>query len=308
MLTILHGDNSFAIADEKRRIVEAYLAESGSDFGLESFDSAVDPQSLWQSITSQPFMVQTKLVVVDEPSKSASLSEFLLSKFDQVLESTHLLIIENKLDKRTQYYKSIKKNPNAKELKLLGESELSKWLTDIAAKMGLKLSAQQARLIIQRAGTDQWRLLNETKKLMPLGAVKDADITDLIDQDPADTVFEMLDALALGDKTKASELYESLRRQRIEPQIILSMLAWQLQNISLVAMAGTRSDQQIAKDAGMNPYVVGKTRATAKRLDRNKLKKAIVIVADCDESIKTGRSEIDETLKLAILKLASIFS
>jgi len=307
MLSILYGENSFAIAQQKRQIIEHYLLESGNELGLERFDATVEPQSLWQSITAQPFLVASKLVVVTEPSQSSDLAEFLLSKFDAIPETTHLLIVETKLDKRTQYYKSIKKNPAAQEFNQLNEVELTKWLIDSAIQTGLKLTSSQAHLIVQRAGTDQWRLQSELKKLVPLGTVRDVDITDLIDQDPTDTVFNMLDALTTGNKQHAYKLYESLRLQRIEPQIILSMLSWQLQNVSLVAMAGDRNDKQIATGASMNPYVVGKNRSAAKKLNGRALKSAIKFLADAEEASRTGKSDIEETLRILIFKLAKLF-
>lgn len=274
--------------------------------GLEQFDASVNPQSLWQSITAQPFLVESKLVILNQPSETAELRDFLTEKFKEVPETTHLVIVEGKVDKRTGYYKQLKKY--GEEMKPLDERQVTEWVNMTVKDRGGKLGFKQTQMLVRRAGTDQWRLHNELEKLLPLGDVSLEQIEELVELNPQDTIFSLLDELTRGNTQTAVSYYDSLRAQQLEPLYIMSMLTWQMENILLVASAGQRNDNEIARDAGINPYVVQKTRSVAGKLGRKSLEKALELLINTDEKLKTTAIDADEALKLLLVNLSRVFA
>ena len=99
---------------------------------------------------AQPFLVDSKLIIINNPSQNTELAEFIVSKLQDIPETTSLIIVEGKLDKRTGYYKSLKKLKEAEEIKPFDDSKLSSWLIEKAKDKSLKVTQAQARKIIQR--------------------------------------------------------------------------------------------------------------------------------------------------------------
>lgn len=308
MLRAIFGENDFVVKQRKKALIAEYLDEFGSDIGLEQFDSSVEPQTLWQSVTAQPFLVSKKLVIVNNPSEKTELAEFLLEKSGEVPETTDLVIVEGKLDKRKAYYKGLKKLSNGEECNPLDDHAIADWLVKTAKEKGLALTKSQAQKIINRAGNDQWRLDSELEKLSVHDKLTDELIENLVELSPQETIFNLLDSLAAGNSKKALELYEGLRKQQLDPHYVMSMLAWQMDNILIVGFAGSRSDNQIAKEAKMNPYVVQKTRSLTRRLNKKSLENAVVLLTKTDEKLKSSTTSADDLVQFLIMQLAKVFA
>src|SRR5690606_24141563 len=89
---------------------------------------------------------------------------------------------------------------------------------------------------------------------------------------PQSTMFQLLDAAFAGDNKRALELYDEQRAQKVEPQAILGMIAWQLHVLALVKTAEQQGITDIAKEAKLSPFVVQKSRGITRRLSLAKLK------------------------------------
>jgi DNA polymerase III delta subunit len=99
------------------------------------------------------------------------------------------------------------------------------------------------------------------------------------------------------------ELYEEQRAQKIEPQAILAMIAWQLQLLALTKYADGKSTATIAKDVGMNPYPISKAANLAHKLDEEKFNKMVNFAYEIDLKSKTTALDLDEALKTYITTL-----
>ena len=228
MFRALYGENDYEISQRKKAIIADYLKIAGSDIGLEQFSQDVEKNKLWQSIIAQPFLVDSKLVIINNPSQNSELSEFLVSKIKEIPETTSLVVIDGKLDKRTSFFKAMKKIKEAEQLELLDERQLSNWLISFGKDKGLKVTTAQARKIIQRTGRDQWTIASEIEKLAVYNELTDKLIDDLVEASPQESIFNLLDLLAAGRIAEAQQLYNSLLLLLIDPLYVLSMLEWHM--------------------------------------------------------------------------------
>ncbi len=81
-----------------------------------------------------------------------------------------------------------------------------------------------------------------------------------------------------------------------------------MDNILIVAFAGNRSDRDIASEAKINPFVVEKTRNLTNRISLSSIKRAVDLICDMDEQLKTTKTSPDDGVKLLLLQLARVFS
>jgi DNA polymerase III delta subunit len=112
-----------------------------------------------------------------------------------------------------------------------------------------------------------------------------------------------LDAAFAGNKGRALKLYEEQRAQKVEPQAILALIAWQLQLLALTKYADGKSTTQIAKDVGMNPYPISKAARLAHKLKDEKFKEMVDFAFEIDLKSKTSAIDLDEALKTYITTL-----
>jgi DNA polymerase-3 subunit delta len=304
VITTLTGENSFAWGELLRQLTDAFVAEHG-ELTLERLDGEEDDFALiQQALTSLPFLADKKLVVLRMPSKNKQFLEQFEQLLVQLPSMTDVIIVEPKLDKRLNYYKFVKKETNFREFPELDYNALAGWLTATVKGRNGSLGVGDARYLVERVGANQQLLANELDKLILYNPHITRQTIDLLtDPVPQSTIFQLLEAAFAGRNRETLELYAQQRALKVEPQQIVALLAWQLHVVAVVKTAGDRSADQIAQEAKMNPYVVRKSQAIARRLSLPELRKRVADLATIDKRLKRTPINPDEALQHYLLTL-----
>lgn len=293
------------LKQELDKIVSNFVSEH-SELGLERLDGEeAEYDRLRESLESMPFLAGRKLVIIRKASANKEFIDNAERLLSELPETTDVVIVEPKLDKRLAYYKLLKKITEYKEFNELDIPQLSRWLTQLVKSDGGNLSSANANLLINRAGVNQQLLANEIAKLLNYQPdITNETILLLTEQTPSSTIFDLLDAALSGKTKKAIDIYQELRLQRVEPVQIIALLAWQLHVLALIKTAGTRSASEIASSAKLNPYVVRKSMNIAERLSLSGLKTIIRNVRDLDTRLKSESIDSDEAMIHLLMELA----
>jgi DNA polymerase-3 subunit delta len=304
MVFSLTGNNTFALRNRLNDIVEMFTKEYG-ELALERIDAEeVEAQVILDALQNLPFLATKKMVVVRNLSQNKEGAEKIEQIINAAKEDTDLILYESSIDKRTAYFKTLKSKTQLEEFSELDAHGLAKWLVEEAKKRGGELKAADAGYLVDRAGTDQALISNELDKLIIYNPkISRQNIDLLTDPLPQSKVFELLDAAFSGRKSRALELYEEQRAQKVEPQKILAMIAWQLQLLALTKYADGKSTAAIAKDVGMNPYPISKAANLSHKLDEEKFNNMVKFACEIDLKSKTKAYDLDEALKTYITTL-----
>lgn len=275
--------------------------------GLEKLDGEeAEYDRMREALESLPFLASRKLVVLRAPSANKVFIEQAEKLLTGLPETTDLIVYEPKLDKRSVYYKLLKKVTQYQEFNELDENTLVKWLADEAKQAGGSLNTNDARYLIDRLGTDQQLVVNELQKLLTYEPnITRQQIDLLTEPTPQSTIFQLLDAAFAGQQKRMMELYKEQRAARVEPQQIIAMLAWQLHVLALVKTAGDKSEADVATEARLNPFVVRKSRGITNRLSLAALKDLIHHLAQLDKDLKTKSIDADDAVQAYLLSLSS---
>lgn len=292
------------LQQELRRIVDAFVKEHG-DMALEQLDGEdVEFDRMREALQSLPFLASKKLVVLRSPGANKLFVESAEDLLTDLSEVTDVVIVEPKPDKRTAYYKFLKKKTDLKEFNELDAPQLSKWLVSSAKEQGGTLSSSDATYLVNRVGANQMLLQNELQKLLNYDKKISRESIDLLsERTPQSTTFDLLDAALKGNKKQALELYQEQRSMKVEPQQIIALLGWQLHALALVKTAGDRDARQIASEAKLNPFVVRKTQSLAKHMSLSDVKQLVHKVRLLDERLKSESIDADEALQNLIISL-----
>lgn len=306
MITTLTGANSYALQAKLHRLVADFVSENG-DLALERIDGQeAELAKISEALHGLPFLSSKKLIVLRQPGTNKQFAETAEQILDDLPETTDVILVEPKLDKRLTYYKFLKKNTDFQEFAELDQNGLVHYLIDAAKEMGGLISAVDARYLVERIGTNQQMLSSELDKLLLYDKKVTRQTIDLLtDPAPQSTIFELLEAAFAGQTKKTLDLYSEQRAMKVEPQQIIAMLAWQLHVLALIKTAGDRSADQIASEAKLNPFVVRKSQGIARDLTRTEVKNLVGDLLDIDIATKSTNIDPDEALQHYLLKLAT---
>jgi DNA polymerase-3 subunit delta len=306
MIITITGDNHYQVRAEARAIISGFITEHGS-FSVERFAAAeAETEHILSAISGGSLLSPRKLVVIEDFETSKELVDKTEQLVAETPDTTTVLIIINKLDKRTTYGKLLKKASDFREYTTLSPQETTAWIVQTAQEKGGQIDRPTAQYLMEYVGTSGELLANELDKLILLDPhITRATIDQLSERQPSSTVFELLDAGFNGHQKRALQLYDEQRRQQMEPTGIIGMIGWQLHTLALLKTAKDKAPADIAKDAGIHPFVVQKSVKLAQRMSLTKLKQLVHHAVVLEEQLKNRTMNADDAVKHYILSLST---
>lgn len=306
MISTLAGQNSLLLRAELDRLVGEFVARHG-EMAVEKIDGEeAEYTKITEAVQSLPFLTDKKLVVLSRPGTQKEFTENFESLLELISDSTDVIIVEPKPDKRSSYYKLLKARTDFKSFDELGARDLPNWLVAESKLQGGTLQWSDAQYLVDRVGPNQQLLSNELNKLLTYNPhLTRATIDLLTDEAPQSSIFQLLDAAFAGDLKRTMKLYQEQRKLKIEPIQIIAMLAWQLHALAIVKSAGDKSAGTIASEAGLSPFVVQKSQSIARKLSTAQLKRMVHDLSELDIKMKSTAIDPDDALQHYLLSISS---
>lgn len=304
MITTLTGASDYLRKQALQQRLATFLSQY-DDTAVERLDGEdAVADRLREAVQSVPFLSERKLVILREPGKQKAFAEGLAETLQQVADGVDLIIYEPKLDKRSVYYKTLKKETDFQEFNEPDGQGLTRWVTTYVAEQGGSIDRSDAQLLVDRLGANQQLLQSELNKLLTYDAhITKQTIALLVEPTPQSTIFELIEAIFNGRLDHAFRLYKEQRALRVEPQAIIAMLTWQLHILAVVKAGGNKSIDDIAKTAKLNPFVVRKSQKLTHKHSLDEIKTFITDLLQLDVQLKSTSIDADEALQLYLLKI-----
>lgn len=301
MITVLYGDNSFEIEHALSVLVSDF---SGQAERLDGQDLVIsDLPGLFMGAT---LFADKRLIIIKGLAENKDVWDVLLDWVDKLSDDIDLVLIEKSLDKRTKLYKHLQANANLREFKQWGDRDsllAEKWTIAEAGRQGLVLDSKQARLVVERAGLDQWRIFHAIEKLVVLDEVDEKSIEEFIESSPQHNVFRLFE---LGLNARYEEMYAMLEdlSQTADPYAVFGLVSGQAFQLAALAFSDKPSGE-VAKDIGAHPFVMSKLSPHAKRLGRDGVRKVVLAFEEADAAIKSGSPDVWMIIERALIKITS---
>ena len=272
---LIYGDERYMVRYYKHSLMEK-LSSPGDEMNCTIFQgNSVRESEIADVGQILPFMVSQRLIVVQDSGffKSANDMADYLEDFP---ETTYVVFVEREVDKRNRLYKWIGKNGCVTECQTQSEAMLKQWIAGYLKKAGKSVSVRTVEYLIERTGTDMESLNNELDKL--IGFTGERPVVEVSDIDAVcsgaviSKIFDMIDAVALGEKNRALRLYDDLLANKEQP-------------ISAVGV----NKNELAKRIGIPPFTVPKYGKQAGLFKRRQLIQMLEDRANYEESFKKGR-------------------
>ena len=312
---LFEGDEEHLKQDALAELRRAVLPE-----GMETLNETVlsDPSvdQLIADTETQPFMSDKRLVIVrDFPALMgrAEADERLISYLPSVPETAILLFYcTGKPDGRKKLYSAIKKQGGIVTFASLRGAELTRFVTDTFKQDGKECDDRTAEYLIFTVGSDTGLLVSEIHKISSYAegrsSVLAEDISLLATPSTECTVFQMVDAVVTGQRTRAFTLLRNLLLSGTDRMAILAMLLRQyrlLQHIKIMQYEKKGGDY-IRNTLGVPPFAVDQYLRQASSYTGGLVKKAVQICFDTEYAVKSGRILPDGALETVVIRLLNL--
>ncbi len=199
--------------------------------------------------------------------------------------------------------------------------ETSQWVSSEFSKHGLKITRDAVGSLILIVGRSMERLEKEIEKVRlymksqePSGGkdgaklVTDRVIAVCASQDPEKNTFGLVDAVAAKDLAGALSEYWDLKSRGANPIMLISIVAshfglmWRAKEASAKGI----DQNSLGKVLGVHPYPAKKALQQSARWNFQQLESALRLLCDVDESIKTGKTDLDKGFEYALATLSRL--
>ncbi len=321
------GEDTYLLHEQITAWKEAFVKKHG-DINLAILDATETPlNEVMAAVNAIPFLGDKRLIFIyglpdkpktrnaDKVSKADEKRDEELKKLeadlDDVPETSVVVFVQSKPDKRKSFYKKLTAKAEVKEFNPLGGQALYSWAMQRAGKLGAKLDTYTAEYLTTQAGQNLWRLSTEIEKLVAYSAgepITRAMIDKLVVPTLEANVFKLTDALGVKDRRKAiNQLHRSLAAGENLRQVfymIVRQFRLLLQGSGYVSANKNPNPTGFAASLKLHPFVARNTLGQVKNFKGQELKKAYARLLEIDVDLKTSRIRVttdnQDELALAI--------
>ncbi len=307
-LYLLYGEEAYLKKQYKNRLTKAMIPEDDTVNYAYYEGKGINPAELIDLAETMPFFAECRLIVVENSGFFKNASPELADYMKNVPDTTRFVFVENEVDKRGRMYKAVKEKGRVVEMSRQDEKTLLYWIAGNVKREGKQIKESAAKYLVAKTGTDMENLEKELEKLFSytLGQTEITlqDIDDICTTQITNKIFDMVEAVALKQQKKALDYYYDLLALKEPPMRILYLLGRQFKLLLLVkSMVQKGYDKaQIAKEAGLHPFVAGKYIQQCRNFKSKELRAIMEAAAEIEELVKTGRLGDIMAVELFIVK------
>ncbi|MFD1177738.1 DNA polymerase III subunit delta [Paenibacillus puldeungensis] len=322
-LYLCYGTEKYQIQEFTSLLQERLVDRDQRDFAMVVFDLSETPiEAVVEEAETLPFLVERKLIIVRDSSvftagkeggKIEHKIEALLSYISNPAEHSVIVFIVygEKLDERKKVVKAMKAAGTVLSFMPLGGGELVQWAIREVEKRGCLIDKAAAEALIASSGVQMAALAAEVDKLCLYagvgGSIDTNAVEQLVARSTEQNIFVMVEHIAELRLEKAFSIFYELLKQREEPIKITALIARQFRIMLQVKELARQSysQQQIASQLSLHPYVVKLAGEQARKFDAGRLRSILSDLAELDYRMKSGGIDKVLGLELFLLKLGA---
>lgn len=308
---LLYGEEAYLKKQYKERFVKAMIPE-GDTMNYAYYEGKnTNPKEIIDLAETMPFFAEKRLIVLENTGFFKNAEPGLADYVKEMPETTHLIFVEEEIDKRGRLFKAVKSCGHIVEMKRQDETTLIRWILGIVKREGKLMTESAVRCFIAKVGDDMEKIQRELEKLfcfcMERSEITVADIEEICSTQITNQIFDMVDAVAGKQQKKALDYYYNLLALKEPPMRILYLLTRQfklLLEVKELERLGY-GQKDIGAKAGLMPFLVGKYRAQARAFKARELRGIVEAGVQTEENVKTGRMGDVLSVELFLVKYST---
>jgi DNA polymerase-3 subunit delta len=313
---IFYGNEPFLIDYYVGELKKLILKGNSQGLNFSVFEDKVDINMVIDACETFPIFSERKLVLVknsgvfvgkgkkgenkgdtkDNLIGEGNRDQETLKKYiPNIPETACLIFIENQVDRRLGLFRQIEKNGLAIEFLRLSEKKLVSWVVKGFKTLGKVIDMDAAEYLVAVSEPDMYSLKNEIMKLCAYAGRRERitidDVKVMASPTVKSVIFDLLDAVAQKNTSKALRLLSDMLFLKEPEQKIFSMLSKQTGEILKLKylMKEGASQFKINKYfAGKHPYALKMMMKQANMLDEQYLGELLKGLMEAETRYKKG--------------------
>ena len=318
----LISSNSFHLMEEELKKILKDNPYTSFDLNAVELDDVLEEASYFSLFDDKKYMVvknaqifgaskrKTKEDETSEEEKVSKKDEKLLQYLNEPNENTVLIFtINGKADTKKKICKVINDRYKFIQLDDLKPKEIYSRVEKALKDDGYKIDSNTGYYIVNNALNNYDLAINEVEKIkLYYGkgcTVKYDDVVNIVSKNIEDNNFKFIDTVISKDIKEAFKMYDDLMIQKVEPIMLMSMLAKEVRNMLLVKkMMKSKSKKDMMEVLGLKfDFQIDKLISNSYSSSEDKLEGYLVLLSDLDYKIKRGKISNKLALEMFIMDI-----
>ncbi len=286
---IFNGPNDFMKEYVIRMINKRYVKIAKT---INYHTITADTEGIEDSFITPPMMDEKKIIVVEQEAV-ASKGKFITGLLDNIIDTNCVVIKLNDIKKYKSLNNKFKRSDNIVRFDMLKEDKLIHWISGCFRYYGKKADSATVNYLSTLSG-DLYYLSNEIQKIISYAFDKDsiryADVKDILPIKLEDRIFDMVDSIGSGDRSRALKLYRDMTLLGYGFYYINGMIVRQYRLLFQIRslMDEGSSNSVIKEKTGLRDFAVKKMYKQAEKYELKDLKLQLERCLKMDLNVKTG--------------------
>ncbi|MBI2062403.1 MAG: DNA polymerase III subunit delta [Candidatus Yanofskybacteria bacterium] len=311
MIIFLYGPDSYRLKQNSDVVLDNFRKKHpGGVFFKFNLNNADEIEKAEDAVKSGSLFGGVKLIVLKNVFSNKAGSDRIekLVKSQNLLKEKDivLLFIENQEEKelaknKTFFNLLIGKGNVVRNIEYLTGEKLVKWIKGEFSARTCSIEPDAIKELIKTTGNDSWALVNEIEKLSNYTgqtSIKKGDVAILGFKKIDLNIFDLFDAIAGKNKSKAYEiLYKEIKNSR-DPYYLLTMIIYGFRGLLTVKDLSDRgmSLDSITKKSRLHPFVARKMYQSASKFSLGELKNIYIKLLEVDTLSKGGEVNLTDSI------------
>ncbi|MFN7262951.1 MAG: DNA polymerase III subunit delta [Pseudobdellovibrionaceae bacterium] len=313
-LYFFFGDEPYLIQQAVQYLKVCALHGGAADFNFSSYYAGdAEMSRVRDEVETLPMMATRRVVILKEVQDLSDKDwEELEPLLTTPVTSTVFLLVGHKVDKRRKFFRLLSEAAEMVEFKKPFENQIPGWIRHIGKAYELTMSDEAVQLIHRLVGNQLSEIEAEIRKLADfVGEKKRVELEDVaqaVSRKREESVFDLTDRLAAGDKVQSLLQLVHLLDQGQSEIGIVSLIARHMRILLLIreGMEQGFAGQKLATFAGVPAYYLNDYVKQAKFWTNKRLEQCLVLLAETDKALKSSPLSTHIWLENLVLKACSL--
>lgn len=290
---LFYGEEDYLKKIYRESFKESVMA-GGDDMNCTRFEGKEpDIVQIKDLAETLPFFSDYRLLIIEDSGLFKSAND-LADYLSQMPDTTIILFVEKEVDKRNRLYKYVKKNGHVVEMNAMSGKEMKLWVTDLLQNAGKQMRESTAEYFLGLIDNSMYHVENEIDKLISYVGDREEitkkDVDAIACVQVNGQIFQMMDAVASGNKKLTMKLYRDLLELRESPMAILYLLSRHFNILLRIKELGEGVGRsEVAGKVGIPPFSVARYQSQTKHFSREQLRGMLEQCAETEYLFKRGR-------------------
>jgi DNA polymerase-3 subunit delta len=308
-VTVLLGEEDWLVEEAVEEIVRGFLPPEARALNLDRLDAQETPiEEILARADTLPFFGGCRVVVVRNVDRlSADAQERLAAYLESGVPPCVLVLTARALDRRRRLTAVLQKVAELRTFDRLERDALVSLLQRRARHLGKRLSREAARALVTVAGTGLRTLVMELEKLSAYVGdrteIEVEDVQEMAAGGGAVSVFELVDAVALGDASRALRSLQALGA-RENPVALVALLAGHFRALlATEALGSSARPEQVRTVLGNRAWLYRRYLDQLRRMRGFDLRGAYRELVEADREVKSTGLPARVVLERLVVRL-----